>query len=138
LDIIEKHDLYVGLADAFGQLKARAAIPFLIRDISLERPFLGRPNVWFKENQVVESNFPAAAALIGMGSPAASALIRASWGCMTDKDRLITLFAVARIAAVPANRTAEERNFLHSAIAEAKLERYVSEEGLKHFSNEGR
>jgi len=32
-----EHDLNVGLAEAFGRLKAKEAIPFLIKNITLKR-----------------------------------------------------------------------------------------------------
>src|SRR5271166_1492561 len=31
---VDQHGLYIGLADAFGQLKTKEAIPFLIKNIS--------------------------------------------------------------------------------------------------------
>jgi hypothetical protein len=34
---VDKHKLYIGLADAFGEMKTREAIPFLIKNISLQR-----------------------------------------------------------------------------------------------------
>src|SRR5258706_10925657 len=39
--------LALGLADAFGELKAKEAIPFLIRHIGIIRSTT-RPNIWLK------------------------------------------------------------------------------------------
>ncbi len=42
---VDEHGIYVGLADVFGQLKTEEAIPFLIKNISLDRDDLPAPNI---------------------------------------------------------------------------------------------
>jgi hypothetical protein len=43
----EQNKLEIGLAEVFGRLKTKEAIPFLIENISLER-LPPRPNIWMK------------------------------------------------------------------------------------------
>jgi len=122
---VSKVDLYVGLADVFGRLKAREAIPFLIENIGLQR-WLASPNIWLKTAQVVEERLPAAAALIQIGPEASTAIIHKSWARVAPEDRLAAIFVVSRIGNVP-----EAGAFLSSVLGEANLERHWAEEGLK-------
>jgi hypothetical protein len=70
---LDNKQLFLGLAELFGKLKTREAIPFLIRNISLSK--VDRPNIWIKRPTVIADNFPAAAALIQMGQDASNAVI---------------------------------------------------------------
>jgi HEAT repeat protein len=127
---VDKYELYIGLADAFGQLKTREAIPFLIENISLDRT--RAVNTWLKAPHVIEERLAAVAALIRIGPDACRALIRASWGPMTPEDRRAAIFAVSSIASkvhIP-----EARDFLSAALAEANMDRYWAEEGIKLLS----
>ncbi len=54
------------------------------------------------------------------------ALLLASWGPMTDADRLAAIYVIGRIPGVP-----EARDFLQSALAQANQERFRAIQGLK-------
>jgi HEAT repeat protein len=123
---VDKYELFVGLADAFGQLKTKQAIPFLIKNISIDRT--RAVNTWLKTPEVIEERLAAVAALVRIGPEASRALIHASWGPMVPEDRLAAIFAISRIKGVP-----ESREFLSSALAQANMERYWLEDGLKLF-----
>jgi hypothetical protein len=126
---INENELYVGLADAFGRLRAKEAIPFLIKNISIQR--WHDVNTWLKTPSVIEERLPAVAALIQIGPEASKALIRASWEAMVAEDRLAAIFVISQVKGVP-----EARAFLSSALAEASLERYWAEEGLKRIDEQ--
>ena len=63
---VNPYALSIGLADAFGQLKTKEAIPFLIKNISLQRG-LATPNTSMKTAEVIRQRMPAIAALIQIG-----------------------------------------------------------------------
>ena len=121
---VDKHELFVGLADAFGQLKTREAIPFLVNNISLQR--WRELNTWLKTAQVIEQRLPAAAALVRMG-PDASKVVMSEYHTFSAEDRLAAIFVVARI------RDPAARAFLSAILGQANLERYWAEEGLKRL-----
>jgi HEAT repeat protein len=121
---VEKSGLRIGLADAFGRLHAKEAIPFLIQNISLQR-WLPSPNIWMKTPKVIEERLPAAAALIRIGPEASKALI-AGWEGFGTEDRSAAVFVVSRIKGVP-----EARGFLSSVLGQATMERHLAEEGIK-------
>jgi hypothetical protein len=125
---VKRDRLYVGLADVFGQLKTKEAIPFLIKNITLQRWL--EANTWLKSAEVIEERLPAVAALVLIGPEASKALIRASWGPMTSEERLATIFAVSRI------QDPEARDFLVSALAQANLEGIWAQQGLKVLGKE--
>jgi HEAT repeat protein len=125
---LNQHELYIGLADAFGQLRTKEAIPFLIKQIGLNR--WRDVNTWLKTAPVIEERLPAAAALIRIGPEASKVLIRVSWDGMRPEDRLAAIFVVSRIASTMKDGD-EERAFLHSAVGQANMERYWAEDGLK-------
>lgn len=127
-DEIQMLKLKVGLADAFARLKTREAIPFLIKNISLQR--WPAPNTWMKSAQVIEERMPAVAALIQIGSEAYEPLVSAYWEPTLPEDRLAIIFAVSRIASTIKD-TETIRVFLSSALGHANLERSRAEEGLK-------
>jgi hypothetical protein len=118
------YQLYVGLADVFGRLRTREAIPFLIENISLRRGIEAPP--WTKMPQVVEDRLPAVGALIRIGPDASMALIRTSWETARAEERLAAIFVVSQVKDVP-----EARGFLVAILGEANLERFWAEEGLK-------
>jgi hypothetical protein len=122
---VNKDGLYIGLADAFGELKAKESVPFLISHISMQR-WAPTPNLWMKTPAVVESRLPAVAALIRIGPAASSELMRANLGCVQSEDRLAALFVISRIAGV-----AGAREFVLQALGEANLQRHWAEDGLK-------
>jgi len=119
---VDETELDVGLAQAFGQLRTKEAIPFLIKNINLKR-FVGN-DAWTRAPEVIEGWMPAVAALIQIGPESSKALIRA-WDRMSPDDRLGAIFVVSRIKGVP-----EARAFLLSALGEANMQRRRAEEGL--------
>jgi len=123
---VDEHELYVGLADAFGRLKTKEAIPFLIKNITLARwPYVSLAP-WLKTSEVIEETYPAMEALIRIGPDASRAVMRAAQAPMAPGDRRAAIFVVSHIMDVP-----EARTFLSSALSEADRERYWAEEGLK-------
>ncbi len=127
---VDKSELYVGLADAFGQLKATEAIPFLISNISLNRYPYVSPNTWLKTPEVVQERLACARALIQIGPEASRALISAFHDGLSAEDRLAAIFVISRIKGVP-----EARGFLLSAFGQINQERHLVEEGLKLIAN---
>jgi hypothetical protein len=122
---IDTSELYIGMAIVFGQLKVREAIPFLIKNINIQR-WPSSPNVWMKTPQVVLQRLPAVAALIQIGPESSKQLIRSAWKRMAGEDRLAAIFVVSRIKGVP-----EADAFLSDALGLANMERYWAEEGIK-------
>ena len=124
---VNEHDLNVGLAEAFGRLKAKEAIPFLIKNITLKRGALDdTPNTWLKVAEVIERRLPAVVALIQIGPEASEAVMRASWEKpMVDDEMLAAIFVVSRIPNVPG-----ARQFLASALGGANLRRFWAQEGI--------
>jgi hypothetical protein len=119
---VDQYELRIGLADAFGRLKVREAIPFLIRNINLQR--WHHVNTWMKTAEVVQERMPAVAALILLGHDASKAIIR-DYLSIPAADRLPAIFAVARI------QDPDSRDFLATVRAQASLERYWADQGLK-------
>lgn len=124
---VDKHQLYVGMSDAFGKLKAKEAIPFLIKILNLGR-YLDKPDIWTKGPPIIEQNLPAVAALISIGPDASDALISAFGGPMTPRDRLAVIFIVARI------KSPDSRAFLSEAIGEADTERFWADDGIEFLA----
>jgi len=133
LNEFEQYIFRISLAEIFGQLKTKDAIPFLISNISLHPfPFIS-PNIWLKAPAVIEERMPAVGALIKIGPAAFDALIHLPRGPETSEDRLATIFVISRIA--PAIKDAkaldEARTFLRVALGEVNMQRFWTEEGLK-------
>ena len=128
---MDEFELYVGLAEAFGKLKTKEAIPFLIKNISLQRG-TPSPNIWMKAPRAIELRLPAVFALIQIGPEASKMLIRAPREELMDEDRLAAIFVVSRIPGVP-----EAREFVASAFGDPngeyhwEYERYWVKECLK-------
>jgi len=125
---VDRRQLYLGMADVFGELRTKQAIPFLIENISLDQAFMLNPP-WLKSAQAVKARLPCVAALIRIGPEASDALIRAAEEPMERSDWLAVVFTVAQIGDPGA------RDFLTSAAAKAKtgVERARAEEGLKRL-----
>ena len=124
---VNEYELDIGLADVFGQLKAREAIPFLIKNINLS--LTNKANTWLKTAEIVEREMPAVAALVRIGLPASRAIMRAfeTEAPMSPVERLPLIFVVSRI------KDPEARGFLSSVCGQANLERYWAEDGLKNI-----
>lgn len=126
---VNEYDLARGLADAFGQLKTKEAIPFLITHLSLERGRFVTPNTWMKGGEVIRERMPAISALIQIGPEASKASIY-GWERIPLDDQVAAIFVVSQVQGVP-----EARGFLSATIAEANLKRYWAEEGIKAFDS---
>jgi hypothetical protein len=123
---IDRYELNIGLADAFGSLKAKEAIPFLIENISRRRdPHLDL-QPWLRGGGTIERTFPSVAALIQIGPDASRELIRASAKPMLAEDRLAAVFVVSRIKDVP-----EALPFLRLTRVESNLTLNHAEIGIK-------
>jgi hypothetical protein len=123
---VDDYELRVGLADALGEVRSQAAIPFLVKNLVLRRDRFIDLAPWLKTPEVVVDTFPAISALIKIGPEASRALILAARQPMTAEERLAAVFVVSRIKGVP-----EARPFLTSALAQADLERRWIEEGVR-------
>lgn len=88
--------LKVGLADAFGKLRAKAAIPFLIQNLRLERGW--DMNTSLKSEEVILERRAAVAALVQIGAEAVPALIAAHRVMTNREDRQMAILALSRIA----------------------------------------
>jgi hypothetical protein len=121
---VDRIELYVGVAEAFGALKAKEAVPFLITNISIQ-PWLSSPSVWLKTSDVVVDRLPAVRALIQIGPEAAKALMGAAWDRMGYEDRLASLIVVSRVGEGP-----ESREFITRALGEANLQRDWAQQAL--------
>ena len=128
-DHLDVYELNIGLADVFGQTKTKEAIPFLIRNISIDRTHA--VDTWIKSPKVIEERLAAAAALIRIGPEAAKAVTQACWRPMLPEDRVTAIFVVSRIKDNP-----DARAFLTWALGEANLERYAAEDGLKRLDGQ--
>jgi hypothetical protein len=127
---IEKIGLRIGLADAFGRLKTTQAVPFLMKNIEIQRyPFEGPP--WMHAASGIERHYPALAALIQIGPDSFEALLRYYEQPRGIGDRLFAIFAISRIAATMKDTPEDIRALLASAAGEANVERFWAEEGLK-------
>jgi hypothetical protein len=124
---VDEHDLQVGLADAFGALKIREAIPFLLLNIDLRRWKYVDLKPWIKTAEAIEYQCPAVAALISIGPDSSIAAMRASDQAMTPEDHLAIVFVVSRIRGVP-----EAKPFLSAIIGHADIERSFAEEGIEN------
>ena len=129
-DGVRASDLDVGLAEAFDRMKTEAAVPFLIRVISIKRIGVTLAP-WIKGPSNVEYEYPAAEALVRIGPPAAAAVIKAAQGPMTQEERLLAIFVVGQTDGVPGSRgVPSSREFLTRALAQANDERVWAENGL--------
>ena len=124
---VRASDLDVGLAEAFDRIPTEAAIPFLIRVISIKRLQVTIAP-WIKGPSSVVFEYPAAEALIRIGAPAAAAVLKAAQGPMTQEERLLAIFVVGQTDSVPG-----AREFLLRAVAQANDERAWAEKGLERL-----
>lgn len=122
---IDKYNLYLALAELFGRLRTRAAIPFLINNIDLQKS-PETPNTWMKTAQVIRERMPAIAALIEIGPSASEALIHTPMETMSAEKRLAAIFVVGQIPGV-----SDAPAFLKSLSGQANLEYFWAQKGLK-------
>jgi hypothetical protein len=93
---LDRYQLNLGLIEAFGKLRAKESIPFLIRWMNLDSTGMSE-NIWMKSDSVVESRLPVIDTLIAIGPDASKALI-AAWDKMPGVLHIEALFVVSRIA----------------------------------------
>jgi len=130
---VDSCGLDTGLEEAFGELKTKEAIPFLVENISVYRGCFGTSLApWLKAPEVIEWQLPAVGALIKIGPNASKAVIAAFPNMTVEEDRRAAVFVVARIKGV-----AEAQSFLKSVSARAGREQYWAEEGIKLLEANG-
>jgi hypothetical protein len=123
---VDETSLRIGLCDAFGELRANEAIPFLVTSIGLSRR--NRVDRWVKLPQAVLEDLPAVAALVRIGPDSVSPIIDATRGSMTFHERLAAIFALSQIKGPLASQ------FLVVARNQAALEGYWADQGVKSNS----
>ena len=115
--------LVIGLADAFGRLKAKEAIPFLVEHIGLKRYL--EVLEWVPDEEEMERRLPAAAALIRIGPEALDPLIQAAWQISDWQARRALFFLLARIA------SPERRDSLETIRGQLQAEMHWVEKALR-------
>jgi hypothetical protein len=129
MNVLEQAELDAAMAEVFGRLRTTAAIPFLIRKISLQH-LPATPNVWTKTAVSVRERAPAVGALIAIGPDAEKAVIHTPREEMTFEERLAATIVVSQIGTTP-----DAREYLLSVLKSAgRLEQYWAEEGLKRLN----
>jgi hypothetical protein len=126
---VNKYALDVGLAETFGRLRTKEAIPFLISNITLQFGGAG-PDLLSRDADSIKSGMPAVAALIQIGPEASRALIRAVWK-MHDRDRIAAIFVISQSRSVP-----EARDALHQIMGQTNVERYWAQQGLDRMDRD--
>jgi hypothetical protein len=120
---VGRYQLNLGLIEAFGKLRAKESIPFLIRWMNLDSTGLSE-NIWMKSASLVESHLPVIDALIAIGPDASKALSDA-WDKMPPVLQIEALLIISRIADPGA------RDFLLSVHTTGDREARFVQEGLK-------
>lgn len=121
---VDSLQLRLGLMEAFRKLRAKEAIPFLIRYMTLDiRGISG--NVWTKADGVVETRLPAIDALIAIGPDASKAVIAALSDKTPPEVYVESLFIICKIADPAA------RDFLLSVHPKNPTEAYYVRNGLE-------
>ena len=124
---VDRCGLDTGLEEAFGELKTKEAIPFLVENMSVYRGCFGTSLApWLKAPEVIEWQLPAVGALIKIGPEASKAVMAAFPNMTGEEDRRAAVFVVSRIKGV----TGAEP-FLRAVSDRAGRERYWAEEGIK-------
>lgn len=121
---VSRIGLNIGMAMVFGSLKVKAAIPFLIKYITLPAGIPTPP--WMKTTEVIVDRLPALSALIQIGPDAAEAIMNVGWEHLGAYDRLASLILVSRVGEGQA-----ARDFINRALGEANLQREFATEALR-------
>jgi len=93
------HELHVGMADAFGILGTKEAIPWLLTNLLLWRHNSSRDiKRWIRPSETIEYTFPAVRALARIGPSALGALQQAYYyEARTYETELAIVFTVSRM-----------------------------------------
>ena len=118
---VDNVELRIGLADAFGRLRAEEGVPFLISELTLQRHL--RPINWTKGESVIEDGLPSVGALVRVGKPAAERLISQFYE-LPNRSRLPALFVLRRV------KGPQTREFLLTALNLIHAEERVIRAGL--------
>jgi len=124
--------LFGGLADAFGELRVREAIPFLVKHLGTLRSCGVSLAPWLKVPEVVEWSLPAVGALIEIGPDGSMAAMSAFPGMVSEEDRMAAIFVVSRVKGVPG-----ARHFLSSVAEKADREHYWASQGILRLDSSG-
>jgi hypothetical protein len=140
LPVLGEYFLDIALADIFGQLKTKEAIPFLASNISMHRwPYMS-PNMWRRSPQTVLDEMPAVAALIGIGREALPGIIetvtRAPLDPSSYEGYLAAVFVAPRIAATAEDQK-KARDFLLETLARSKALSPGGAHQLGYWAQEG-
>ena len=127
---MDSHQLKVGLAEAFGGLRAPEAIPFLAENLLLSRTVNG--NHWLKAEYVIERRLPSVGALIAIGPRAAEYLIGRMQLFTDPEERARAVFVIARVADDPS-----EPFLRATATSGSSLERRYALRGLARIASQG-
>lgn len=129
---LEQYQLNIGMAEVFGQLRTREAVPFLLRNLTLNK--FPVTNVWTRASDVILERLPCVAALIRIGPEGARAVMEEyRKGRLDVNGRLAAVFIVSRTPSIP-----EAREFLFAALGEANMLRVRAEEGIYNLENLGK
>jgi hypothetical protein len=125
-DGVDRLELFIGMAEAFGKLGAIEAIPFLIKHICLQSS-PGSVDIWTKDPSTIQSRLPSVAALIKIGPDSSRALIQDWTNIERDDDNLLAaMFVISRIPGVP-----DAEAVLDGEMGRAKVMLFRAEESLK-------
>ena len=125
---VSARDLYFGMIEAFGRLRTRQAIPFLIRHINLRHLQTG--NLWMRTDDVVIEWSPAIQALLAIGPEAIPALSKA-YSTAEPNDRLAIVLTLAHTHDAAAKPT------LQSILGIAERESTLARDGLAALAVHG-
>lgn len=125
---VDHHGLRVGLADVCGKLRSQECIPFLIKNISIERWHWREMNTWTKTETVVMERLPAVRALVAIGKEASLSIQSAYPNTSSREARLALLFTITQID------DPDAEGFLQSIKARLSIETRWVDTGLDRLS----
>lgn len=129
LDDVQAMVFRAGLAEAFGALRAKEGIPFLLANLTLRRSPFTLPA--FGSPEKVIDRLPAVAALIRIGPEALKSIIEAPYTPAELDTRLARIVVVSRIAATVQDR-AKAIQYLRNLASEARIQSSWAGDAL-HF-----
>ncbi len=117
---VDKYNLYFGLMEAFGRLRSKDAIPFLVDNIDWRYPVAA----WHKGREAIIANSPAIAALLSIGPDATVPLMKAYNRPLTPDERMAVVFTLAQL------KDPSAKEFLKEIRGRTYWELYRAEQGL--------